>query len=278
MDGGLGLPPIAPPRFPSADAGAVREIARMLVEAESPRIVAGLAARTQEGMDLLVELAELLQAPVDGGGARLNFPSRHPLAGAGTGRPDVVLNLEPDGRRGSAGAGPGGRTITISSAEFLVSRNFNIYEAGSGTADLLVAADAQATLPALIEEVRRLVTDDRRRLFEERGAAIAAAHAERRRQDIRNARHGWDASPVSLARIAAELWPLIKNEDWSFSSPQGFIGGWPGRLWDMKRTYITPSARRAGAASATPCPPRWAPPSPTASTAASPSTSTATGT
>ena len=157
VDGALGLPPIAPPRFPSADAGAVREIARMLVEAENPRIVAGLAARTQEGIDLLVELAELLQAPVDGGGARLNFPSRHPLAGAGTGRPDVVLNLEPDGRRGAAGAGPGGRTITISSAEFLVSRNFNIYEAGSGTADLLVAADAQATLPALIEEVRRLV-------------------------------------------------------------------------------------------------------------------------
>ena len=235
-DGDPRLPPISPPRFPSADAGAVREIARMLVEAENPRIVAGIAVRTQDGMDLLVELAELLQAPVDGGGARLNFPSRHPLAGAGTGRPDLVLNLEPAGRGGPR-VPPGVRTITISSAEFLVSRNFSVYEAGSGTADVLVAADAQATLPALIEEVRRLVTDDRRRLFEERGAAIAAAHAERRRLDIRNARHGWDASPVSLARIAAELWPLIRNEDWSFSSPQGFIGGWPGRLWDMRRTY-----------------------------------------
>lgn len=231
-----GLPAISPPRFPSADAGSVREIARMLVEAENPLVTAGLAARTQEGIDLLVELAELLQAPVDGGGARLNFPSRHPLAGAGTGRPDLVLNLEPAGRGGPR-VPPGVRTITISSAEFLVSRNFSVYEAGSGTADLLVAADAQATLPALIDEVGRRLTDDRRRLFEERGAAIAAAHAERRRQDILNARHGWDASPVSLARIAAELWPLIKDEDWSFSSPQGFIGGWPGRLWDMKRTY-----------------------------------------
>ena len=234
----MGLPAISPPRFPSTDLGSIREIARMLVEAENPLVTAGLAARTQEGIDLLVELAELLQAPVDGGGARLNFPSRHPLAGTGTGRPDLVLNLEPAGRGGPrVPAGSGVRTITISSAEFLVSRNFSVYEAGSGTADLLVAADAQATLPALIEEVRRLLTDDRRRLFEERGAAIAAAHAERRRQDIRNARHGWNASPVSLARIAAELWPLIKEEDWSFSSPQGFIGGWPGRLWDMKRSY-----------------------------------------
>ncbi len=234
----LALPPISPPRFPSADAGSVREIARLLVEAENPLVTAGLAARTQEGIDLLVELAELLQAPVDGGSARLNFPSRHPLAGAGTGRPDVVLNLEPAGRGGPrVPAGPGIRTITISSAEFLVSRNFSVYEAGSGTADLLVAADAQATLPALIEEVRRRLTADRRRVFEQRGAAVAAVHAERRRQDIRSARHGWDASPVSLARIAAELWSLIRNEDWSFSSPQGFIGGWPGRLWDMKRPH-----------------------------------------
>ena len=60
------------------------------------------------------------------------------------------------------------------------------------------------------------------------------------------ARYGWDASPVSLARIAAELWPLIKDEDWSFSSPQGFIGGWPGRLWDMKKSYHAIGAQGGG--------------------------------
>ena len=42
---------------------------------------------------------------------------------------------------------------------------------------------------------------------------------------------------MSLARIAGELWPLIQSDDWSFTSPQGFIGGWPGRLWDMSKTY-----------------------------------------
>ncbi len=244
VEGAPPVPPIPRPHFPSADRESVREIARMLVDAENPRITAGLAARTQEGIDRLVELAELLQAPVDGGGARLNFPTRHPLAGAGTGAADVVLNLEPGGRGSPAPSRA--RTITISTAEFLVSSNFNVYGSGSGAADLLVAADAQATLPALIEEVRRLMTDDRRRLFDERGAAVAAAHAERRRQDVRDARHGWDASPVSLARIAAELWPLIKDEDWSFSSPQGFIGGWPGRLWDMKRSYHSIGAHGGG--------------------------------
>ncbi len=147
------------------------------------------------------------------------------------------MNLEPVGRGGLSGGAAGARTITISSAEFLIASNFNVNGSGAGQADILIAADAQASLPALIEEVSRLLTDDRRRFVEDRGTQIASAHAERRRQAIATARYGWDARPVSMARVAAELWPLIKDEDWSFSSPQGFIGGWPGRLWDMKKSY-----------------------------------------
>ena len=52
-----------------------------LVAAENPVIVAGRAARTAEGMKLMVELAETLQAPVQGGGR--NMPNRHPLSGGG---------------------------------------------------------------------------------------------------------------------------------------------------------------------------------------------------
>jgi thiamine pyrophosphate-dependent acetolactate synthase large subunit-like protein len=37
--------------------------------------------------------------------------------------------------------------------------------------------------------------------------------------------------------MAAELWPLIKNEDWSLVSPQGFISNWPNRLWNMDKVY-----------------------------------------
>jgi len=237
IEGSPTVPPLSKPHFPSADLGAVKEIARLLVDAENPRINAGVMARSQEGIDLLVELAELVQAPVNGGNARLNFPTRHPLAGMGTGRPDVILNLEPGGRGGPAGGGGEATTITISSAEFLITSNFNVNGSGAGTADLLVAADAQTTLPALIDEVRTLLNADRKRLYEERGDRIAETHLAQRREAIESARYGWDSSPVSLARIAAELWPLIKDEDWSFSSPQGFIGGWPGRLWDMHKSY-----------------------------------------
>ena len=247
LDDGPAVPTLSTTRFPSADSGSIKEIARLLVEANNPRIVAGQAVRTQEGIDLLVELAELIQAPVNGLTERLNFPSRHPLAGTGTGLGDLVLNLEPPGR----GASPGmadGTTITISSAELLATSNYNVRGNSMRGADIVVAADAQATLPALIEEVRRQVTDERRRHFEERGRRYAATHARRRQRDVGDARHGWDATPVSLARLAAELWPLIKDhpDDWSFVSPQRFLGSWPGKLWDMTKTHHFIGAHGAG--------------------------------
>src|SRR5439155_18804610 len=88
------IPRLTIPAPPAGEPGAVREAARLLIAAENPRINAGRVARTPNGIKLLVELAEALQAAVNGGGGRGNFPSRHPLAGTGSGAADVILNLE----------------------------------------------------------------------------------------------------------------------------------------------------------------------------------------
>src|SRR5262245_9185104 len=72
------IPRLTMPAFPVGDPNAVRETARLLLAAENPRINAGRMARTPTGITRLVELAELLQAPVNGGGDRVNFPSRRP--------------------------------------------------------------------------------------------------------------------------------------------------------------------------------------------------------
>ena len=98
-------------------------------------------------------------------------------------------------------------------------------------------ADAEATLPSLIEACKRLITEDRRRAMQDRGAKIAEAHRKQRVQAIEQGQQGWDASPVSLNRLCAELWPLIQKEDWSLVSWQGFISGWPGRLWNFEKPY-----------------------------------------
>src|SRR6202012_3388216 len=52
------------------------------------------------------------------------------------------------------------------------------------------------------------------------------------------ATYGWDASPVSVARLCAEIWPLIKNEDWALTNGDpGFQSLWPQKLWAMDKVY-----------------------------------------
>jgi len=233
------VPKLAVASPPQGSTGAVREAARMLVAAERPRIMAERCARTPEGMDLLVELAEALQLPVSGG-ERMNFPWNHPLYGNGGPdyKADLILALEVNDmapiteRAGKQGA----KVIGISSV--LLSHGSNLRDFGRYAGlDLSIAADAQATLPLLIEEVKRQTGRAQRRVFAERGKRIAEAHARQRTQAIEAARWGWNARPVSTARLCAELWAQIKNDDWSLVSWQGFLSGWPGKLWDFDKHY-----------------------------------------
>src|SRR5262245_21450867 len=91
----LHVPKLALSAPPAGDSGAVAEAARMLVAADYPLIIAGRSARTPKGLDLLVELAELLQAPVIDRRMRMNFPTRHSLYGSGAlANADLVLGLE----------------------------------------------------------------------------------------------------------------------------------------------------------------------------------------
>jgi acetolactate synthase I/II/III large subunit len=233
------IPKLVPTSPPQGEPGAVAETARYLVSADRPLIVAQRAARTPEGLTLIVELAELLQAPVQSS-ERINVPSRHPLAGNGGAgyQPDVILNLEVADVSGSArqAAARGAKTISISSVT--LDHKSNIQDFGKyAEVDIDMAADSQATLPALIEACRKLITPDRKRAFETRGARIAAAHKLARDRVIEEAAQGWDASPVSLARLCAELWPLIQKEDWSLVSWDGFVSSWPTRLWNFDKTY-----------------------------------------
>src|SRR6266850_685349 len=75
----LRIPKLSPTLPPQGDSAAVKEIARMLVNAEFPVLAVERAARTPAGLKYLVELADLLQAAVLDTIQRMNFPSQHPL-------------------------------------------------------------------------------------------------------------------------------------------------------------------------------------------------------
>ena len=224
------------------------------MNAQNPVIVADRLARTPAGMTRLMELAEALQAPVIDQHGRMNFPSSHPLnqsesAGPLIANADVILGLELTDFWGTVSAfrdslhrssrsriKAGTRLISITATDLFSKSNFQDFQRYPEV-DVAMAADAEATLPALTEAVRKLVTDDRRRAFQERRTRFEQAHAREREAARTEAAVAWDASPISTARMAAEIWAQIKNEDWSLVSESGNSSGWAFRLWEFQKHY-----------------------------------------
>ena len=250
----LRVPKLTLSAAPQGDSAAVTEIARLLVAAENPVIVADRAARTPAGLASLVELAEALQAAVIDQGGRLNFPSRHPLnqsaqSRAAIGAADVVLGLELTDFWGTVNAyrdqlhrsarsilKPGARTMAITTRDLGIKANYQEFQRYPEI-DLAVAGDAEATLPALVDAVKRFVTADRRRVIDERGRRLAAASRAALERSRHDAAYAWDASPVTTARLSLELWSAIQQEDWSLVSSLGSVSGWPMRLWNFDKPY-----------------------------------------
>ena len=155
------------------------------MNAQTPLIQIAKLGRTPKAWDLLIELAELLQAPVDvmGYSSWQKFPSWHPLYGTG-GRgytPDVTLGLEVTDMSAQARAARanGRKTISIS-AEHLF-QGSNIHDFGRyADVDLAIAADAEDD--AAVAD-RRESGSRRRRSARARSrraaSSVAAAHKER---------------------------------------------------------------------------------------------------
>lgn len=257
-----GMKAPAPPRLeiPGIDGTVAREIARGLVEAENPRIEVG-QLRTPEGVRLAVELAELVGActSTTATSAPMSFPQRHPLCGPGADtRYDYTLGLE---RAGSEAAVIGPGLIDLAERDRNAANiGFGNLRAGVASrpgrpsapppGENDIAGDAEASLPDIIEEVQRLMTSSQRRAAERRSANHAKANQEARVAALREAvdakRTGWDASPVSTARLYAELWPLLMDEDWCLSSPSNFSGGHHRDLWDHNKPYSYLGGQPAG--------------------------------
>ncbi len=249
----LRIPRLPRTTLPAGDPGAVAETAKLLVAAENPLIIADRMARSQDGMDRLVELAELLQCAVIDQGGRTNFPSRHPLNHSGraatvVAQADVILGLELNDywgalhafsdrivRRSAAITRAGAKTVSLGTHDLFTKANYQEFERFPDV-DLAIAGDGEATLPSLIAAVRPLVDDGRRAAFAARGKKLAQVHAAMLQQLRETAAIGWDASPITMGRLSAELWEQLRAEDWSLVG-NGIGIFWPQRLWDSDKRY-----------------------------------------
>ena len=252
----LKVPRYSPSLPPQGDANALREAAKWLVAAERPVIIVDRLARTPEGMRRLVELAEALAAPVIDLASRQNMPTMHPLCQNAQSRQlisgaDVILGLEVTDFWGQVNQvnrndkssrlriKPDARTITIDVNDLYMKSNYQDFQRYAPV-DLSISGDGEASLPALIEAVRAAMSSERRAALAPRLERFRVLHAQAWEASRQAAAFGWDASPVSTARLCMELWQAIRNEDWalvSVGASEGFVSNWPHRLWNFDRHY-----------------------------------------
>jgi acetolactate synthase-1/2/3 large subunit len=249
---GLRIPKFVAVVPPQGDSGAIAQAAKMLVEAQNPIIVCDRMARTPAGMANLVDLAEALQCAVIDNAGRMNFPSRHPLNQSFRrgiiGQADVILAIEMNDlwgtlthfsdrivRRSRPATKPGSKLITLGVRDLYLKSNYQDFGRWQDT-DLDIAGDGEASLPALTEAVKRLTDDGRKSAFDARGKKLANVHLAMVEKSKTDATIGWDASPITTARMCAEVYNQIKDEDWSVVGTTIRLS-WPHRLWDFKKPY-----------------------------------------
>ena len=250
----LRIPKVPKISAPQGESGAVAETARLLASAENPVLIADRYARSARGAQMLVELAEALQCPVIDTSGRLNLPSRHPLnqssrARAHLSQADVVLGLEMTDYWGTINSyrdqvhrtskpltKAGAKLIGLGSGDLYTKSNYQDFQRFADL-DVAIGGDGEATMPMLIEAVKKHLDGGRKSAREERGRKLAEMHKadwERARTD---ATYGWDEGPSSTARLCADVYNQIKDEDWSMSSPTASLSYWPQRLWTMDKPH-----------------------------------------
>ncbi len=227
-----------------ADPAALTKAAEMLARAERPVIVAEYAGRHPEAIPHLVGLAEDLAAPVVDLHARINIPNRHPLALRGADvlkDADLVLavdvgdlhralnELDRDSRERAKRSRipPGTRVIDIGLSELRQSKWTEDLGDFQPVA-LSIVADTRLALPVLRTLVRdRLGGRD----VGPRRRELAAMHDAVRKGWEEQAREDWDAAPMTAARLASEVWSVVKGTDWVLTGAD--LEDWTMRLWDI---------------------------------------------
>ncbi len=258
LDHEVPLPPadaMAVPAPIAGDPAALAQAADLLTKAKRPVILTEYVGRDPRGFHALVQLAETLGAPVYDVNSRLNFPGCHPLNLSMVKEvfrdADLILCLDVrDWEKPTTELVSTTRSVKSIVPEDCVwiDIGFGDLELSSWAMDyqrlmharLRVLGDTTLAIPALTELCRARIAADTAlgKRIAARSRSTARRHREARAQWAREAQEDWDAIPVSLPRLASEVWDVIRNEDWVLSA--GTLEDWTRKLWDFDRSYRHP--------------------------------------
>jgi benzoylformate decarboxylase len=230
----LGAPTRLAPRV-LGDRAAVDEAARLLARAERPLLVAGDAVAHAGALASMVELAEALGAPVvlEDLASTCSFPFTHPLYAGPL--PRLAPRVRALLMRHDVVFCAGGNLFTLSLPSdvdpmppgvTVIHLDVDPWEIGKNyPARVAILGDPAATLPELVEAVRRHAGRDGHPDAPRRRAALAAAHEAERAELVRRALA--DAarvpmSPLTLVHAVASAVPAdVVVVDESISSAPG---------------------------------------------------------
>jgi len=241
------------PTPPAADPIALAKAADTLAGATRVAIIADFAARPPHGWNHVVELAETLGASVWDVGSRLNFPSDHPLNltsdfdGCYDGV-DVVLTLDiADFEKPTHVRDIATRTVVskVPAGATWIDIGFTDIETSKWSMDYArpyyaqqrMIADVVGAAPALTTLLKERIakTPGLREKIATRAASIGKRHAETRAKWAKQAQEHWDQKPMTVPRLASEVWEAIKGEDWVLTASD--LGSWGKKLWNFDRPY-----------------------------------------
>lgn len=239
----------APQAPVQGDPEAMRRAAKLLVEAQSPLIIADFLGRKPAAVAALAELAETLAVPVIDKGNRHNIANTHPLDVTNVSdeflkKADVVLALDVQDLYGSLTTvdrttremgyvvRPDARIIHIHLNDMLV-HSWATDVQPLQAVDVPISADTAIALPELTRLCRELMGDGDRSAAEARRKEAQAAHDGARARWREQARATLTRSDISTACLAYELGEAVKREDWVLAN--GNANGWARKLWDWTK-------------------------------------------
>jgi acetolactate synthase-1/2/3 large subunit len=252
------LPPeeaVATPSPLAPDPGAIRAIADKLLAAEHPMLLAEYAGRRAGGFAAIVELAETTGAAVWDVNNALNFPNKHPLClsldRASLARTDLIVGLDvKDWEKQLTELASATRTrepltppscdfVEIGFAELGISK-WSFDYCRMQPCSVRALGDTALGIPELTRLCKQRIAGDAelQRRIAARKATIGRRHDEVWALWQEDAKRNWDASPITVQRLALEIWEVIKNEDWVLAANN--LKHEVRKLWDFDKPYRHP--------------------------------------
>lgn len=231
---GMAAHPVPCPPAPGPDD--VRAMADLLRTASRPLIATDFVGDDPAAFAGLVTLAELTAVPVLDCGARLNFPTSHPLnvtyAPEVVADADTVLGLDVDDFDGALRRTAARRAVHAGLGH-LRARGWSNDFQELPALERHVTAAAGPTLAALLVELRadpvapEILADRRERWATEPGERLATARTAALRAEA--------AGAIPVPRLLAELWPLLAARDMTVVHGEPPPWGHERRLWALDR-------------------------------------------